>query len=109
MLTLPDEDETQIVTGIVDVLEAGAAVLKRRRNCILRWMKRLLLGLIRGYRYFVSPLLGPRCRFHPTCSVYAIEAIESHGPFRGAWLSAKRISRCHPWHPGGVDPVPPPR
>ena len=70
-------------------------------------MKRLLLGLIAGYRYFLSPLLGPSCRFYPTCSSYAAEAIETHGSLRGAWLSLKRIAKCHPWHPGGVDPVPP--
>jgi putative membrane protein insertion efficiency factor len=70
-------------------------------------VKRILLGLIAGYRYFLSPFLGPSCRFYPTCSAYAIEAIESHGSLRGSWLALKRISRCHPWHPGGFDPVPP--
>ena len=70
-------------------------------------MKRLLLALIRSYPLLLSPLLGPRCRFYPTCSAYAAEAIETHGAVRGAWLALKRISKCHPWHPGGVDPVPP--
>jgi putative membrane protein insertion efficiency factor len=70
-------------------------------------MKRILLALIAGYRLFLSPLLGPRCRFYPSCSAYANEAIESHGPVRGAWLAVKRIAKCHPWHPGGYDPVPP--
>ena len=70
-------------------------------------MKRLLLALIAGYRLLLSPLLGPSCRFYPTCSAYAAEAIESHGALKGAWLAVKRIARCHPWHPGGVDPVPP--
>ena len=70
-------------------------------------MKRLLLGLIAGYRYLLSPLLGPSCRFYPTCSVYAGEAIETHGALKGSWLAVKRILKCHPWHPGGVDPVPP--
>ncbi|MDB5901864.1 MAG: hypothetical protein JWM26_742 [Betaproteobacteria bacterium] len=70
-------------------------------------MKRLLLGLIAGYRYFLSPLLGPSCRFYPTCSAYAEEAIRDHGLLRGSWLAIVRISKCHPWHPGGVDPVPP--
>ena len=72
-------------------------------------MKRILLALIKAYRYALSPLLGPRCRFYPTCSAYAAEAVETHGALRGAWLSVKRISKCHPWHPGGVDPVPPAR
>ena len=70
-------------------------------------MKRLLLALIAGYRLLLSPLLGPSCRFYPTCSAYAAEAIETHGVLRGTWLALKRISKCHPWHPGGVDCVPP--
>lgn len=69
-------------------------------------MRRLLILCIRGYRYALSPLLGSRCRFHPSCSHYAETAIAAHGILRGAWLALKRIGRCHPWHPGGVDPVP---
>jgi len=62
--------------------------------------------LIRGYQYAVSPLLGLHCRFHPTCSEYALQALEKHGAMRGIWLALKRLMRCHPWHPGGFDPVP---
>ncbi|HYJ40464.1 MAG TPA: membrane protein insertion efficiency factor YidD [Steroidobacteraceae bacterium] len=69
-------------------------------------MRFVLKYLIRGYQLAISPLLGPRCRFYPTCSQYAIEAIETHGALRGVWLTIKRISRCHPWHEGGFDPVP---
>ena len=65
-------------------------------------------ALILSYRWCVSPLLGPSCRYYPTCSAYALEAVESHGALRGAWLGLKRILRCHPWHEGGYDPVPPP-
>ncbi len=68
---------------------------------------RVLLVLITGYRRFVSPLLGPRCRFYPSCSEYTAVAIGRHGAPRGLWLGVRRISRCHPWNPGGVDPVPP--
>ena len=70
-------------------------------------MKRILVGLIAAYRVLLSPLLAPSCRFYPTCSAYAAEAIEKHGTLRGTWLALKRISKCHPWHAGGVDPVPP--
>jgi uncharacterized protein len=70
---------------------------------------RLLIGLISGYRMFIGPLLGPRCRFYPSCSAYALEAIRVHGAARGSWLAARRISRCHPFHKGGLDPVPPAR
>jgi uncharacterized protein len=66
----------------------------------------LLVQLLRGYQRFVSPLLGPRCRFYPSCSAYALEAVRLHGALRGSWLAVRRLSRCHPFHPGGLDPVP---
>ena len=68
---------------------------------------RLLMLPITGYRRFISPLLGPRCRFAPSCSEYALDALAEHGAARGLWLATKRIARCHPFHPGGYDPVPP--
>jgi uncharacterized protein len=68
---------------------------------------RLVMMPIAGYRRFISPLLGPRCRFAPSCSEYALGALAEHGAARGLWLAAKRIARCHPFHPGGYDPVPP--
>jgi len=68
---------------------------------------RLLIGSLRVYKRWISPLLGPRCRFAPTCSEYAMEAIARFGAIRGGWLAARRIARCHPFHPGGHDPVPP--
>ena len=72
-------------------------------------MTRLLLLLVRGYQLFVSPLLGPRCRFYPSCSAYAVTALQTHGALRGSWLAVRRLGRCHPWNPGGVDHVPPAR
>ncbi|MDQ1603263.1 MAG: uncharacterized protein QOE01_1108 [Actinomycetota bacterium] len=70
-------------------------------------MRRLLIWPIRAYQLVVSPWLGPRCRFYPSCSAYAVEAIAVHGILRGPYLAARRLLRCHPWNPGGVDPVPP--
>lgn len=67
---------------------------------------RALVALIRVYQRFISPGLPPSCRFHPSCSAYAVTALERHGPLRGSWLAARRIARCHPFHPGGIDPVP---
>lgn len=69
-------------------------------------MKWLLLGLLRGYRFLLSPWLGNSCRFWPTCSMYAMEAIETHGATRGSWMMLTRLARCHPYSRGGVDPVP---
>ena len=66
----------------------------------------LLLALIGFYRSFISPILGPRCRFTPTCSAYGLEAIQKHGPWKGGWLTLKRLLRCHPFTPCGCDPVP---
>jgi uncharacterized protein len=66
----------------------------------------ILVGIIRFYQRFISPLTPPMCRFHPTCSNYALEAIRVWGPVRGTWMGALRILRCHPFHPGGHDPVP---
>ncbi|MEW7848393.1 membrane protein insertion efficiency factor YidD [Massilia aurea] len=70
-------------------------------------MKTLFIWLLRGYQLLISPMLGPRCRFYPSCSNYAIEALRVHGAARGSWLAARRVGRCHPWNAGGLDPVPP--
>lgn len=72
-------------------------------------IERCLILLLCAYQRLLSPLLGPRCRFAPTCSQYAVEAIATHGVLRGGWLALRRVLRCHPLHPGGHDPVPPPR
>src|SRR5690606_17338523 len=88
------ETMTTAQTRPVDTPETGPAA-------------RALIALIRFYRVFIGPLLGPRCRFYPSCSAYGLEAITVHGALRGTWLTIRRIGRCHPFHPGGVDPVPP--
>jgi len=76
-----------------------------------KWRRRLaiapLVVLIKVYKYVISPMIGPRCRFLPTCSDYALEALARHGPARGGWLALRRIARCHPWGDSGYDPVPP--
>ncbi|MDQ1704097.1 MAG: uncharacterized protein QOF18_463 [Frankiaceae bacterium] len=71
-------------------------------------MTRVLLAVITGYRRLIGPLLAPRCRFVPSCSAYAQEALTVHGAGRGSWLAIRRIGRCHPFHPGGYDPIPGP-
>ena len=70
-------------------------------------MRQVLILLLRGYRFVISPLYGQVCRYHPSCSAYALEAVTEHGSLRGSWLAARRIARCHPWAEGGLDPVPP--
>ena len=69
-------------------------------------LARLLAGLVRAYQYLLSPYFGTQCRFTPTCSHYAIGVLRKHGAFRGSYLATRRILRCHPWQPGGYDPVP---
>jgi uncharacterized protein len=70
-------------------------------------MKYVLIGLLRAYRFLISPLYGQVCRYHPSCSAYALEAVTEYGAMRGSWLAVCRLLRCHPWAAGGYDPVPP--
>jgi putative membrane protein insertion efficiency factor len=72
----------------------------------VRWLAQLLSLPIHLYRWTLSPLLPRACRFHPSCSAYALAALDKHGPFRGSWLTLQRLARCHPFHPGGLDEVP---
>ena len=75
-------------------------------NAVSRFLAWPLIWLVKFYRFAISPWLGGNCRFQPTCSEYAIEALKTHGVLRGGWLAARRISRCHPWGGSGYDPVP---
>ncbi|MBM6991512.1 MAG: membrane protein insertion efficiency factor YidD [Mobilibacterium timonense] len=68
-------------------------------------LKNVLILIIRGYQKFISPMFPPTCRFYPTCSEYCLQAVRKYGPFKGSWLGIKRILRCHPWNPGGYDPL----
>ncbi len=72
-------------------------------------MKYVLIALLKAYRFAISPLYGQVCRYHPTCSAYALEAVQTHGAVRGTWLAMRRVARCHPWAAGGLDPVPSPK
>ncbi|WP_447958021.1 membrane protein insertion efficiency factor YidD [Vreelandella sp. EE7] len=80
--------------------------LRALKIALTRALGAVLIGLVKVYQVTLSPLLGPRCRFWPSCSSYTVEAIKVHGPFKGGWMAIKRISKCHPGHPGGMDPVP---
>lgn len=80
---------------------------RRVARAVVRIPAWTLLLLFRGWQLFVSPLYGQTCRFYPSCSAYGVEAVRRHGAVRGLWLTARRLARCHPWNPGGVDPVPP--
>src|SRR3712207_8048478 len=80
---------------------------RRAWRLMLRAPRCIPVFALRLYRYLVSPLYGDTCRFYPSCSLYALEAFERHGVLRGAYLTTRRLLRCHPWNPGGVDPVPP--
>jgi uncharacterized protein len=84
----------------------GANILVRLWRLVLKGLGMVLILPIRFYQRCISPLTPPSCRFTPTCSQYAVEAIRKHGPFKGFWLAVKRISRCHPWGGSGYDPVP---
>jgi len=70
-------------------------------------MRTVLIALLKGYRFAISPLYGQVCRYYPSCSAYALEAVTVHGSLRGSWLAVRRVGRCHPWAEGGLDPVPP--
>jgi uncharacterized protein len=83
-------------------------VNRESRALVSAAVVRLLVALLRVYQRFVSPVIPPSCRFYPSCSAYAVKALQVHGPLRGIWLTVRRLLRCAPWHPGGYDPVPRP-
>jgi uncharacterized protein len=91
---------------MADALSRALRWVVRAAGTVLRM---LLVALIRSYQAVVSPMTGPSCRYYPSCSQYALVAVQRHGPLRGSWLAAKRLARCHPWAAGGVDDVPPVR
>lgn len=97
------------VTSPVNAVTDSAAESPVKRGIVYRASAGALLFLIRVYQVVLSPFLGGHCRYEPTCSVYAIEAVKEHGPWRGGWLAIRRLMRCHPFVKGGYDPVPPPR
>lgn len=76
-------------------------------SLLSRGVSLVLIAAVKVYQWFISPILGPTCRFYPSCSAYAVESLRVHGPLAGLWLTVRRLLRCHPWNPGGVDDVPP--
>jgi uncharacterized protein len=92
--------------GEHDGRQATADAVGGGTDSQISFATRALIAPIAGYRRFISPLLGPRCRFYPSCSQYALEALRVHGAARGLWLTVCRLARCHPFNPGGYDPVP---
>ena len=84
----------------------SGGLMARLRQALNQALAAVLLAGIGFYRRFISPIIGPRCRFTPTCSAYGLEAIQKHGPWKGGWLTVKRLLRCHPFTPCGCDPVP---
>lgn len=88
------------------VVQRQLSILSVGFSGLSQALQRVLIALITGYRRWLSPLLGPRCRFIPSCSAYGLEAIQRHGPWRGGWLTLRRLLRCHPFTPCGCDPVP---
>lgn len=93
--------------GHIAATARRCATLRSRPVIDPSFISTVLIALLRGYKRWISPLLGTRCRFVPTCSEYAMEAIDRFGPLKGSWLALRRIGRCHPLHPGGHDPIPP--
>ena len=82
------------------------SIRQRIRGALRFTVQSLLIGLLRAYQWGISPFMGSRCRFYPSCSHYAVEALQRFGPIKGSWLVLRRLGKCHPWHPGGVDMVP---
>jgi putative membrane protein insertion efficiency factor len=96
----------QVTLGVLAIL-ALLALVDRVRGARRSTAVRVALAAVRAYRRWISPVRPPVCRFTPSCSAYAVTALERHGALRGGWLTARRLLRCGPWHPGGHDPVPP--
>ena len=94
------------VTKLFELSLLGRSSMAAIRLLVSQATASLLIALIGFYRRFISPMIGPRCRFTPTCSAYGLEAIQKHGPWKGGWLTVKRLLRCHPFTPCGCDPVP---
>jgi len=111
-MTRPARNGGSVIRGLVEVTNAAqqASVRHRPPGTMLRRLAVLpVVLLVRGYQLLVRPFLVGHCKFHPTCSEFALEALQEHGLLRGTGLAVRRVLRCHPFGPGGIDPVPPPR
>ena len=101
-----EPEQSQVQSPMHESATVSGDPVQPERNHLTRAVAALLLALIGFYRRFISPMIGPRCRFTPTCSAYGLEAIQRHGPWKGGWLTFRRLLRCHPLTPCGCDPVP---
>ena len=101
-----EPDQPQVPSPVHETPTVSGSPLAPIVTSLNRGLAWVMLALIGFYRRFISPLIGPRCRFTPTCSAYGLEAIQRHGPWKGGWLTVRRLLRCHPFTPCGCDPVP---
>ena len=106
LLGMLEPKESQASAAMHESTTLSGGPMAKLRQAVNQALTAVLLAGIGFYRRFISPMIGPRCRFTPTCSAYGLEAIQKHGPWKGGWLTVKRLLRCHPFTPCGCDPVP---
>ncbi len=106
LLGMLEQEQSQAFAAMHESITLSGGPMAKLQLAVNQALAAVLLAGIGFYRRFISPMIGPRCRFTPTCSAYGLEAIQKHGPWKGGWLTVKRLLRCHPFTPCGCDPVP---